>query len=84
MQFDWKEVSGTGHIYSWTVCHHPFHPSFSGDSPYTLLTVQLEEGPRMLAPLRHSASLNIRLGLPVQIGYEIIDEYLTLPYFRFI
>jgi uncharacterized OB-fold protein len=82
MQFDWKEVSGAGLIYSWTVCHHTFHPAFSDDAPYTLLTVQLEEGPRLVAPFRHSTPLNIRLGLPVRAGFEVIDKELTLPFFK--
>jgi uncharacterized OB-fold protein len=82
MQSDWMEVSGSGHVYSWTVCYHPFHSGFSNEGPYTLLTVQLEEGPRMVAPLRHEVPLDIQLGIPVHIGFEFIDEELTLPCFR--
>ena len=45
---EWKSASGRGRIHSWTVAHHAFHPAFVGDLPYTLVTVDLEEGPRAL------------------------------------
>lgn len=44
----WREASRRGRIHSWTVAHHPFHPSFRAEVPYTLVTVDLEEGPRAL------------------------------------
>ncbi|MFM7569275.1 MAG: Zn-ribbon domain-containing OB-fold protein [Betaproteobacteria bacterium] len=46
--FTWREASRRGQVHSWTVAHHPFHPSFSAEVPYTLVTVDLEEGPRAL------------------------------------
>lgn len=45
---EWQEASGRGRIHSWTVAHHPFHPSFRDEVPYTLVTIDLEEGPRAL------------------------------------
>ena len=45
---NWHAASGRGRIHSWTVAHHPFHPGFAGQTPYTLVTVDLEEGPRAL------------------------------------
>jgi uncharacterized OB-fold protein len=35
-------------IYSYTVAHYAYHPSFAGDLPYTLVTVDLAGGPRAL------------------------------------
>jgi uncharacterized OB-fold protein len=46
--YDWIEASGHGTVHSWTVCHHAFHPGFASDLPYTLVTVDLEEGVRSL------------------------------------
>ena len=45
---DWVEASRRGVIHSWTVAHHAYHPSFVAELPYTLVTVDLEEGPRAL------------------------------------
>lgn len=44
----WKEASRRGTVHSWTVAHHAFHPAFAGDLPYTIVTIDLEEGLRAL------------------------------------
>ncbi len=44
----WHTASGRGHIHSWTVAHHAFHPAFAAELPYTLVTVDLAEGVRAL------------------------------------
>jgi uncharacterized OB-fold protein len=46
--YRWLPVSGRGRIHSWTVTHHAFHPAFKGELPYTLITVDLDEGVRSL------------------------------------
>lgn len=48
----WVEASGQGAIHSWTVAHHAYHPSFATDLPYTLVTVDLQEGVRALGRWR--------------------------------
>ncbi len=45
---DWIAASRRGRIHSWTVAHHPYHPAFVSEVPYTLVVVDLEEGPRAL------------------------------------
>ena len=49
---EWIEASGRGAIHSWTVAHHAFHPSFASELPYTLVTVDLDEGVRALGRWR--------------------------------
>ncbi len=44
----WHTASGRGTVHSWTVAHHPYHPAFVNELPYTLVLVDLEEGPRAL------------------------------------
>jgi uncharacterized OB-fold protein len=82
MEHDWRPASGLGTVHSWTVCHHPFHIGFKSDSPYTLLTVDLAEGVRAMAPLRGLPPEALRLGLPVALGFEQQGEGLVLPVFR--
>ncbi|MBL8386011.1 MAG: Zn-ribbon domain-containing OB-fold protein [Burkholderiales bacterium] len=60
---DWVEASGRGSVHSWTVCHHAFHPSFRDELPYTLVTVDLEEGVRALGRWRGPAPA---IGMPVR------------------
>lgn len=85
-EHDWLEAKGRGRVHSWTVCHHAFHPAFRGDVPYVMLTVDLEEGVRVQAPLRgaaaEAATGQIRIGTAVRIVFEDVSADLTLPAFR--
>lgn len=67
-EVSWKSASGRGTIHSWTVAHHPFHPAFKDELPYTIVTVDLEEGPRALG--RWSGDMP-EIGLPVQGRFKI-------------
>ena len=65
---DWKPASGRGKVHSWTVCHHAFHKAFAGDLPYTLVTVDLEEGVRALGHWHGGATPVI--GQPVESKFD--------------
>lgn len=67
---DWVQASGRGKIHSWTVCHHAFHAAFAADLPYTLVTVDLEEGVRALGRWEGG---EFAIGTPVQ-GRFIVGE----------
>jgi uncharacterized OB-fold protein len=82
MQVKWIEASGQGTVYSWIVAHHPFHPGFKAEVPYVLATVELQEGVRMVGPLRGVAADAIRIGMPVEVVFEDVTAGLTLPAFR--
>jgi uncharacterized OB-fold protein len=75
------DASGRGSVHSWTVAHHAFHPAFKNDLPYTLVTVDLEEGPRALGRLDVSAGKKLRIGLPVRVRFEAGAEGFSLPVF---
>ncbi len=79
-EITWIEALGEGVVHSWTVAHHAFHPAFKADLPYVLVTVDLPQGVRMLAPLRGPASA-LRIGLAVRLIFEDVSPELTLPAF---
>ena len=81
MNVAWRDASGNGRVHSWTVTHHAFHPGFKEELPYTLVTVDLDEGVRMNARLRGLAATELRIGLPVRIDYEPAADGITLPVF---
>ena len=62
-------ASGAGTVYSWTVCHHAFDPALRAEVPYTLLTVDMADGGRVLG--RFAGDVAPAVGLPVQLGFEI-------------
>ena len=82
MNAEWFDASGHGTVHSWTITHHAFHPGFKGDLPFTLLTVDLEEGVRMQAQSRGIAEGELRIGLPVRVGHERVKDDLTLAVFE--
>ena len=81
LDVEWVEASGHGTIHSWTVAHHAFLPAFRGDVPYTLVIVDLREGPRTMGRLDASAQQHLRVGLPVRILFERNAEGTPLPVF---
>lgn len=66
---EWIEASGRGTVHSWTVAHHAFHPAFKGELPYTLLIVDLSEGPRAMGRFDGDPAM-LKLGLPVQARFD--------------
>ena len=64
----WLPSKASGTIHSWTVAHHAFHPAFAPELPYTLVTVDLDEGVRALGRWRCDVPMSI--GLPVQGAFE--------------
>ena len=72
----WKEASGRGKIHSWTVSHHAFHPAFAADIPYTLVTIDLEEGVRALGLWRSDTAPS--LDLPVHGQFETREDGIDL------
>lgn len=79
-EVSWKESAGRGQVHSWTVAHHAFHPAFKSQTPYTLVTVELPEGVRLVAPWRGPQE-GLKLGLPVRLLFEDVSPELTLPAF---
>jgi uncharacterized OB-fold protein len=81
--FDWITSSGRGAIYSYTIVRHQTHPAFA--VPYTMLLVEMEEGPRVIAQLRGDPqgapdSAPFAIGDRVRIEWEDLPEQ-TLPVF---
>jgi len=70
LKVEWFDASGHGTVHSWTVAHHAFHPAFKADLPYTLVIVDLDEGPRAMGRLDPAAQDRLRLGLPVTVSFS--------------
>ena len=67
----WVPSKASGTIHSWTVAHHAFHPAFAPELPYTLVTVDLDEGVRALGRWRTKPDdPAMAIGLPVQGRFE--------------
>lgn len=82
------EVDGRGTVRSWTVTEHTFDPVLAGDVPFTLVTVDLAVGVRMLGRLCGTSgdradgiAGQVREGLPVQLTFELNATGTPMPVF---
>lgn len=79
-KISWRQASGHGSIYSYTVVHRAFGP-FSDQAPYIVAIVELDEGVRMMTRIIGDQE-NVKIGVPVEVVYEKVDEEMVLPYFK--
>lgn len=78
-QWDWDEASGRARLVSWVTYHIAYHPYFEDKLPYKVGVIELEEGPRLIAPVdAASATLTIDCEMTLDIREE--DGW-ALPYF---
>jgi uncharacterized OB-fold protein len=77
-----RPASGEGTIYSFSTVYRPPSPEFKDDVPYTVVLVEVAEGPRMLSTLVDTPPETVRIGQPVRIVYDRVTEAITLPRFR--
>jgi uncharacterized OB-fold protein len=73
----WRPTSGKGVVTSWVTYHKAFEASFREDLPYTVLQVDLEEGPRLISnfidPMTKPGYL-----MPVTVAFDDVTEEVSL------
>lgn len=72
--------TGRGEVYSYVVHHHP--PVPGRELPFVVALVSLEEGVRMLGELVDVEPEEVRIGLPVEVTFQRVDDELVLPAWR--
>jgi hypothetical protein len=78
----WRQVSGDGTVYTYTVVRHPTHFAFADKVPYVLAIVELAEGPRLVTAITGAAPDQVRVGQPVRAVFREVADGVTLPYFE--
>jgi uncharacterized OB-fold protein len=83
---EWVELPGTGRIVSYTVVRHPLHPDLAPACPYVSGVVDLDgtqgAGARMLVNIIDCDPDRVRIGDPVEIVWEHVNDEMTTPRFR--
>ena len=79
---EWVEVSGRASVYSYTVARRATAPQWSGDEPYVIAIVELEEGPHMTANILGCPPGDVRIGMPLMASFEDVTPEVTLVQFR--
>ena len=65
-------------MFTWTVTHRATDPAFSGDLPYAVLVVQLDEGPRVVGNLLNLAPGELALDLNVRVVLDHRSDTVAL------
>jgi uncharacterized OB-fold protein len=78
----WTRSGGKGTIYTYSVYHQAFHPSFEKDIPYVTAIIALAEGPHILSNIVGCAPDEIYCGMPVEVTWQDIDKAFSLPKFK--
>ncbi|MEU6749193.1 OB-fold domain-containing protein [Spirillospora sp. NPDC046719] len=74
---DYIVASGRGEVHSYVVHHHPPVPGRT--PPYAVAVVQLEEGVRIVGNVNGCPPDDVRIGMPVRLVFERMDDELVLP-----
>ena len=72
----WERASGRGRVFTWTVTHRAVDPAF--ETPYAVVVVELDEGPRLVGNVRGIALSDLALDLPVVVEIEPVSEAVGL------
>ncbi|UDY22289.1 Zn-ribbon domain-containing OB-fold protein [Nocardioides sp. Kera G14] len=76
---DYVIAAGTGTVFSYVVHHAPQLPG--KELPLTIALIDLPEGVRMVGEMTGDVS-DLRIGDPVSVEWNVIDDELTLPIWR--
>lgn len=78
---DWREVSGKGEIYACTVVRVP-GPGLDGRLPLSVVTVQLDEGVRILGNILGAEPDTVKIGQRVQVAWDRLTDDVRYPAFN--
>ena len=78
----WKEASGKGRVYSFSVVYHAPFESYAAEVPYVLAIIELEEGPRMMTNVVDCNVKDVKIGMPVKVTFEERANGFKLPQFK--
>ncbi|MGH7856554.1 MAG: Zn-ribbon domain-containing OB-fold protein [Candidatus Binatia bacterium] len=79
---EYVRCSGRGRVHTFTVTHQNQAPGFRGELPYVMAYVELDEGPRLLTNVVGSKPEEMRIGMPVVVEFEDVEDGMSLPKFR--
>jgi len=73
-------AAGRGEVYSYVVHHHPPVPGRT--PPFVVAVVELPEGVRVVGNVIDCDPAEVRIGMPVELTFQKMDDEVTLPQWR--
>jgi uncharacterized protein len=77
----WKEASGDGTIYTFTIARRPAGPAFKAEAPYVIALIDLKEGPRTMTNIVTQDVASVKIGQKVRVHFDEVTPEVTLPKF---
>jgi uncharacterized OB-fold protein len=74
---EWARASGRGTLHSFGIMHQKF-PGFEDVVPYNFVTVELEEGPRIVSNVIGMPNEDLRCDMPLQAVFDDVTADATL------
>jgi uncharacterized OB-fold protein len=71
---EWRDASGRGEVYAYTVETRPTMPQVFGEEPFVVALVDLAEGVRMLGNVVGGSPDDVTVGLAVQVTWEEMSD----------
>jgi fatty-acyl-CoA synthase len=65
-RIEWREASGAGTVYSYTIVQRAPSPAFAREVPYVVATVALAEGPHLMTRIVGIPPEKVRIGMAVR------------------
>jgi uncharacterized protein len=81
-EVEWVTLGGQGRVHSWTRPHQSALPGFAGQGPFTLLTVDMAEGVRVLGRLLDTELSALAIGTAVCASVALAPSGQPQPVFR--
>jgi uncharacterized OB-fold protein len=72
-QLEWKQISGNGTLYSFTIARRPTAPFWADEVPQLIAVVELDEGPRLTSTLCNVEEGDIRIGMRLQPLFDDVS-----------
>jgi hypothetical protein len=81
---EWFRSSGRGTLHAFAIVQRAPTPAFADMVPYVVAFVELEGGARIPTNLviENPDPSNVKIGMPVEVVFDDVDERVTLPKFR--
>ena len=70
---EWREIAGTGTLYTYTIARRPTSPDFAGEEPQIIAVVELDEGPRLTTTLVNVAEDAIKVGMRLRPVFDDVE-----------
>jgi uncharacterized OB-fold protein len=78
----WERMSGRGTVYTFTATYQNQSPGFRDELPYVLAYVTLDEGVQMLTNIVGCPADQVKIGMPVEVTFEDVNEQIAIPRFK--